>query len=148
MARAKNQPVRQGDLLWVPVCLDRYAVGIVLHLSNYIRNGMVVGFFPQTFRTQAEVDPSSLRPPFIETPQWTSKLLVADGHWKVIGNLHSLVTTLPPFVFRIGSDLFQNDENIGRVDREHWNEYPEVLGWGVKAIEARLRQLLCPTLSV
>jgi len=141
--RSTKLQVRRGDLLWIPVCPDKHAVGIVLHLSKYIRNGMIVGFFHCPFKSEEDVHSAELELSFMETPKWTSQQLVSEGYWKIIGNRNRLLVALPPLFFRIGSSLYQNDTPVGRVDEGQWGQYPELLAWGGKAIENHLRELFC-----
>lgn len=143
MPRPKAPRVQEGDVLRVPVCSDKYAAAIVLHVSEYIRNGMVLGFFPRLFGPEHKLQESDLELPFLETPKWTSKLLVGQQGWEVVGNWSALLKTAPPVIFRIGASLYRGDEPAGRVDADRWADYPEVLVWGGQALENHLRRRLC-----
>jgi hypothetical protein len=113
----------------------------VLHVSKYIRNGMVIGVFPHLFSSEADVQEAELHPPFVDTPKWTGQLLASPTAWKIIGKLPPEDAARQPAAFRIGPTLYEGDVPVGTLEPEQWNQYPELLVWGKTALENHLEKV-------
>lgn len=144
-AASRRVRVREGDLVWVPVVEGQFAVGIVLHVSRYFRQSMLVGFFPALFARPEEVDVGALAEPFVETPNYVSTLAVRDGGWSVIGHSQELLARSTVPVLRVVATLYYKDDVVGQVAPAEYPNHPMVLGQGDKAVEGKLRDHLAPS---
>jgi hypothetical protein len=140
-APASRRPrVREGDLLWVPVVEGKFAVGIVMHVSRYFHDTILVGFFDALYSRPEEVDVPSLAEPFVETPNYVSTHAVAKGRWSVIGNSPEVLARCAVPVLRVVGTLYKKDEIVGQVAQAEWPKYPGLLGQTDKSVEIKLRR--------
>ncbi len=143
-AASRRVRVREGDLVWVPVVEGQFAVGIVLHVSRYFRQSMLVGFFPVLFARPEEVEVGTLVEPFVETPNYVSTRAVRDGGWSVIGHSQELLARSTVPVLRVVATLYYKDEVVGQVAPAEYPNHPVALGQGDKSVEGVLRAHLAP----
>jgi hypothetical protein len=136
--------VREGDLFAVPFAEHRVAVGIVLHKSSYIRDGIIVGFYPQTFPGVDAIDVSALAGPFIATPNYTGRAILAMGDWPTIGHRPDLLARATIPHLRIVHDLYYKDTHVRHLEDWEVREYQELLFYSRSAVEGMLRDYFCP----
>lgn len=80
----RRSRVQPGDITGVPLAESLVAVGIVLHVSTYFTNGVMVGFYPQSFHSMEAIDLQDLGGTFLWTPNYTSKREITDGAWRIV----------------------------------------------------------------
>jgi hypothetical protein len=132
--------VNPGDIIAVDLGDKMVAAGIVIFLSKWLHNGMLVGFYDQLFKTIDEVDIAQLGGPFIRTPNYTGKQLISTGQWHVIGNSPELLSVAEVPELRVAYDLMFKDDFVRKLAPEELQNYVGLSGQGGGYVENWLRK--------
>ncbi len=141
MTAQKRIKVKVGDIFAVPLADQLVAAGIVLHISRYWANGILVGFFDRRFPAVDQIDVSDLAAEFVFTPNYTAKRILTAGDWPIVGNRADLV--VPSVIPKLVSvyDVFYKDEIVERLASiEETRQYEVLSGWGKVFAENKLRR--------
>ncbi len=129
-----------GDIVAIPLNQLGYGVGIILHLSSYFKNGMILGLFDQLYQSIEEIDVQRINTSLIDTPNYTSTQIVKKGIWPVVGNNADLASSIGIPLLRVVNTLFQGDEILRQITVEEEQVYTTVLGQGYLSVEEKLRK--------
>lgn len=91
MATKKSRIIKAGDIFAVPLDDHMIAAGIVLHVSRYFDNSILVGYFDRRYGSIEEISAGELPARFAFTPNYTGKQMLVSGEWPVIGNRKALI---------------------------------------------------------
>src|ERR1044072_2282986 len=97
--------VQVGDVIAVPLGDGQVVAGLVLHVSNRIRDGIIVGYFDPLFPSPVAIDVENLGMPFTHHPQYTAAQTVRDGKWPIVGRRPDLTGPDRVPVLRVVSHL-------------------------------------------
>jgi len=86
-----RKAIRLGDIIAIPFDTNGVAVAIILHISKYIRNAVMLGIFREIFPTIEQIDPSHVGESFIWTPNYTGRREITDGAWQILAHRPDLV---------------------------------------------------------
>jgi len=136
----KSSGVKDGDIVGVPLSEGMVAVGIVLHLSVRVKNGMLIGFYNHLFDSIEDIDVELLEGEFIETPNYTGKQLVTSRRWKVVGNNPELLAEANIPELRAVYTLYHKDEAVRKLSPDELKDYTELRVEGGAFIEDKLRK--------
>lgn len=133
--------VRAGDLFCVIPDEGLAVVGIVLHVSKLIKNGILVGFYDQCFESVEDIDIEALRGEFITTPNYTGKQLIAEGRWRIVGHSPALLASARIPELRIVNTVYFKDEVVRQLtSARKFSKYTELSGQGGIFVENILRE--------
>lgn len=138
--KAQRQ-VKAGDVFCVPLSEDTVAVGIVLHVSKVFKNAIMVGFYDQLFKSVEDVHVAALSSDFIDTPNYTGKLLITEGRWQVVTNSPELLARakIPELV--VVNTVYYKDRIVQQLSSlEESRRYPTLTGQGGIFVENKLRK--------
>lgn len=136
----KRSEVKPGDIVGVPLGERMVAVGIALHVSTRVENGMMIGFYDQLFESMEDIDIKALGGEFIETPNYTGVQLITSGQWKVVANSPELLAAASIPKLRVVYTLYYKDEVVRRLSPDELKEYVELVGQGGGFMEDKLRR--------
>jgi hypothetical protein len=138
---AKRIRVKPGDIFVIPVEENLFGVGIVLHVSKYFRNSIMVGLYDTFFKSAYEIQIERLETRFINTPNYTGKQLLTSGDWPIIGHSERLLLEAPVPELVASYTLFYKDEIVrDMLSLEETRMYPTLLGQGGIYIQDKLRR--------
>ena len=102
----------------------------------------MMGFYRQSFDSIQDVNLATLHGDFLDTPNYTSRLLITRGPWVKIGNSQELLASAKIPELRIVNILYYKDERRRRVALEELDKYLELSAYGGQFFENRLQRLL------
>jgi hypothetical protein len=136
----RSSMIEPGNIVSIPLDEGMVAVGIVLHVSARIKNGVMIGFYDQLFESVEDIDLKALGSEFIEIPNYTSKQLITSGRWKIIGNSPESLAAANISELRAAYTLYYKDEVVRQLSPAELGDYVEIAGQGGSFIEAKLRK--------
>lgn len=140
MTSKKTIPVREGDILAIQIEDNKYAAGLVLHVSKYFKGSILVGYFNRCFVSTEAIILEELDPEFAFTPNYTGKPVEGGNDWTVIGNRVDLIedSIIPKLV--VVTDIFYKDEVVERLPSlDAAQKYETLKGQGRYFVENKLR---------
>ena len=133
--------VKEGDIVAIPLEENLFAVGIILHVSKYWRNSIMVGYYDEFFTSLADINIDALGNRFIFTPNYTGKQIITEGDWEIVGHSQKLlsVAEIPELVSV--TTVFYKDEVVKRLPSIAATEdYTMLTGQGRIFVENKLRK--------
>lgn len=136
----KRSRVKLGDIVAIPLDKERFAVGIVLHISTIFKNAIMMGFYKALFKSAENIDIEKLGGEFIETPNYIGKQLITKGPWRVIGNSNRLLVEATIPQLRVAYTLYYKDQELKQLTDNELSKYVALKGQGGAFVENKLRK--------
>ena len=109
----KGVKVNIGDVFYIKLDEEHYAVGIVMHISRSFKKGVIIGIFDKLVQTISKFEPQEfLSAPFFDSPNYTGIQILKEGDWPIVGNHPELLVEKEIPLLRAGGSVYHKDEVV------------------------------------
>ena len=136
----KRVKVVEGDLIAIPLNENVVAVGIILHVSKRIRNGIIVGYYNLIFSSVEAISIDEIGGEFVDTPNYTGKQLVTKGPWQLVGHSDELLASATIPELAVVTTIYYKDEIVHHFTNDEHKAYLTLAVEGGGFVENKLRK--------